>query len=104
MDDLIKAHGWVMNEQNFLRLKDSDYQLSIIPTFTYWSRDKNDMLFRSKTPTGMYLNIALFRVCINAETKNVSQSMCMITDVDSEEDFYDFMISIQKQVAHEQAA
>lgn len=87
LTNIIEAHGWVMSEQNFLDIKDTDYTLSVIPEYTYWTRNQYDMIVRSKTPTGLTLNMA---ICRNGDPE-------MFMNINSEEEFYDFMICFKKE-------
>lgn len=96
MEDLIKANDWKMETQNFLEIKNSDLQLSIIPEYIYWMRDENGLIYKSKHAVGVKLNI-----CIQKGYKQDDGSIWykneMFIELGSEEEFYDFMIGIQKE-------
>lgn len=100
MEDLIKAHGWEMEEQNFLKINGTDLQLSIIPEYIYWMRDADNLICRSKTPQGIKLN------CCVQKGYNSPEGMWyrseMFIELGSEEEFYDFMIGIQKEFCNKQ--
>lgn len=100
MEDLIKAHGWVMEEQNFLKIKGSDLQLSIIPEYTYWTRDSNNMITRSNVPQGIKLNICIQKGYDSPEGMWYRSEMFI--ELSTEEEFYDFMIGIQKEFCNKQ--
>ncbi len=101
MEDLIKAHGWEIEEQNFLKINGTDLQLSIIPEYIYWMRDENGLICRSKHAVGVKLNI-----CIQKGYKQDDGSVWykseMFIELGSEEEFYDFMIGIQKEFCNKQ--
>ena len=92
--NIIEAHGWTLNEQNFLDIIGTEYYMSVIPEHTYWTRDEFGKIVRSKTPTGLTLNIA---ICRNERTE-------MFININSEEEFYDFMICFKKEFSNGIAA
>jgi hypothetical protein len=101
MEDLIKAHGWEMQEQNYLEIKDSKYLLSVIPEYSYFVRDEKGMMHRSKEPQYLVLNCAIMspNTLDNGDTE---YRPVMYINITSEEEFYDFMIEINKTVSEEQ--
>jgi hypothetical protein len=101
MEDLIKAHGWEMKEQNFLQIKDSKYQLSVIPEYSYFVRDEKGMIHRSKEPQYLVLNCAIMSP-ITLDNGDTEYKPVMYVNITSEEEFYDFMIEINKTVSEEE--
>ena len=101
MEDLIKAHGWEMGEQNILGIKDSRYKLSVIPEYGYFTRDENDRIIRSKTPQYLVLNCAILSP-ITSDDGDVEYKPVMYINITSEEEFYDFMIEITKTAVEEE--
>lgn len=101
MEDLIKAHGWEMQEQNILGIKDSRYKLSVIPEYGYFTRDENDRIIRSKTPQYLVLNCAILSP-ITLDDGDVEYKPVMYINITSEEEFYDFMIEITKTAVEEE--
>lgn len=59
MENLITLYSWIMNEQNFLKIKETEYTLSIVPEYTYRYRNSEGHIVPSKVPTGTKLNCAL---------------------------------------------
>jgi hypothetical protein len=59
MDNLISLHNWVMNEQNFLSIPDTNKTLSIVPEYVFKYRDRDSKIIVSRTPVGTKLNCAL---------------------------------------------
>jgi len=57
MDNLIKIHDWIMEEQNFLKVNNK--WLSIVPEYSYKYRDADNKIIVSRTPVGTKLNCAL---------------------------------------------
>lgn len=101
MEDLIKAHGWEMQEQNILGIKDSTYKVSVIPEYGYFTRDENDRIIRSKTPQYLVLNCAILSP-ITLDNGDVEYKPVMYINITSEEEFYDFMIEITKTAVEEE--
>ena len=86
MEALIEAYNWEMDKQSILPILNTDYELSVIPEYSYYYRDKNNMIFRSKIPQNIVLNSA---IVLNGEPQ-------MYFTFSSEEEFYDFMIEFKK--------
>lgn len=101
MEDLIKAHGWEMNEQNLLEIKGSKYLLSVIPEYGYFTRDENNKIIRSKTPQYLTLNCAIMSP-ITMDDGDIAYRPVMYTNIATEEEFYDFMIELNKTVNEEE--
>jgi hypothetical protein len=101
MEDLIKAHGWEMQEQNFLNIKDSKYMLSIIPEYSYFMRDETGIIHRSKEPQYLVLNCAIMSPN-TLSGGDMEYRPVMYINITSEEEFYDFMIEISNTVNEEQ--
>jgi hypothetical protein len=101
MEDLIKAHGWEIQEQNILNIKDSKYMLSVIPEYSYFMRDDKGMIHRSKEPQYLVLNCAIMSPN-TLSNGDVEYRPVMYINITSEEEFYDFMIEINKTVGEEQ--
>lgn len=100
MEDLIKAHGWEINEQNLLEIKDSKYLLSVIPEYSYFCRNKEGHIYRSKTPQYLVLNCAILSP-ITLDSGDLTYKAVMYLNIASEEEFYDFMIELGKTVHEE---
>lgn len=99
MEDLIKAHGWEINEQNLLEIKGSSYLLSVIPEYGYFTRDENNKIIRSKTAQYLILNCAILSpITIDDE---IVHRPVMYMNIATEEEFYDFMIELTKTVHEE---
>jgi hypothetical protein len=99
MEDLIKAHGWDMQEQNLLEIKGSKYLLSVIPEYSYFTRDEHNKIIRSKTPQYLVLNCAILSpITMDDE---IAHRPVMYINITSEEEFYDFMIELTKTVHEE---
>jgi hypothetical protein len=91
MIDIIAAHNWKVGEQNFLEIKGTEYTLSVVPEFTYFSRDEEGKVIRSRTPIGYKLNCAVqgpVTFMGHTSIKNL-----FFEEFYSEEDFYAFMIN-----------
>ena len=100
MEDLIKAHGWDMQEQNLLEIKGSKYLLSVIPEYSYFARDEHNKIIRSKTPQYLVLNCAIMSP-ITMDNGDIEYKPVMYINIASEEEFYDFMIELNKTVSEE---
>lgn len=100
MEDLIKAHGWEMQEQNLLEIKGSRYLLSVIPEYSYFTRDENNMVIRSNVAQYLILNCAILSP-ITFDNGEVGHKPLMYVNINSEEEFYDFMIELTKTVHEE---
>lgn len=99
MEDLIKAHGWEINEQNLLEIKGSRYLLSVIPEYGYFTRDLHNKIIRSQTPQYLILNCAILSpITMDGE---VAHRPVMYINIATEEEFYDFMIELTKTVHEE---
>jgi hypothetical protein len=59
MEDFVKLHNWVMNEQNFVPIPDTKKYLSVVPEYLYKQRDPEGKIITSRTPVGVKLNCAL---------------------------------------------
>lgn len=101
MEDLIKAHGWEMLQQNFLEIKGSKYLLSVVPEYSYFARDANNKIIRSETPQYLVLNCAMMSP-ITMNNGEIEHKAVMYLNITSEEEFYDFMIEVTK-TAHEES-
>lgn len=99
MEDLIKAHGWDMLQQNLLEIKGSKYLLSVIPEYSYYTRDEHGIIHRSKEPQSLVLNCAILSPI--TEGDETEYNAVMYLNISSEEEFYDFMIEMQKEVNFE---
>lgn len=86
MEELMKAYDWKIDEQSILPILETDYEISIIPEYSYYYRE-NNMIFRSTQPQNIVLNTAIM---LNNEPQ-------MYFTFSSEEEFYDFMIEFKKQ-------
>lgn len=100
MEDLIKAHGWEMEKQNILEIKDSKYLLSVIPEYSYLTRDENNHIIRSNTPQYLVLNCAILSP-LSVEDGTAEYKAVMYVNINSEEEFYDFMIELNKTMHEE---
>lgn len=96
MEDLIKAHGWDMLQQNLLEIKGSKYLLSVVPEYSFYRRDEDGMIHRSKEPQSLVLNCAIMSPITEGDEKEYRA--VMYVNITSEEEFYDFMIEMQKEV------
>lgn len=94
LDNLISLHGWEINQQSFLDITGTDYTVSVIPEYTFYARDKHGKIYRSLTPEGITLNICVYN--------RVSGGSKLFVNIDSEEEFIDFMVGIQKQIKTEE--
>lgn len=99
MEDLIKAHGWEMHTQNFLEIKESNYLLSIIPEYSFYARDSQGRIYRSLQPQDLVLNCAI--VSLITHDDMIEYKPIMYLTITSEEEFYDFMIELNKTVHEE---
>ena len=96
MEDLIKAHGWEMLQQNLLEIKGSKYLLSVVPEYSFYKRDEDGMIHRSKEPQSLVLNCAIMSPITEGDEKEYRAVMYI--NIVSEEEFYDFMIEMKKEV------
>ena len=95
MIDVIAAHGWEVDQQNFLKIEGTPYTLSIVPEFTYFSRDEKGHIIRSRTPVGYKLNCAVQGPkLVNNIFTNENLIFVEFTD---ETDFYHFMMDFKKE-------
>ena len=101
MEDLIKAHGWEMLQQNLLEIKGSKYLLSVVPEYSFYKRDELGMIHRCKEPQNLVLNCALMSPI--TEGDETEYKAVMYFNISSEEEFYDFMIEMQKEVILEKS-
>jgi len=99
MEDLIKAHGWNMNEQNYLEIKGSTYLLSVVPEYTFFVRGENGMIYRSLCPEGVMLNCAIMSPVTTPY--GIEYNPVMYINILSEEEFYDFMITLVQTAIEE---
>lgn len=85
MEELMRIYGWKLDQQSILPILDTDYELSVIPEYSYYYRE-NNMIFRSKEPQNITLNTAIM---LKGEPQ-------MYFTFSSEEEFFDFMIEFKK--------
>lgn len=90
----MKAYEWQIDVQAFLPIPGTKYELSIVPEYTYWYRDERNMITRSKVPQGIKLNCCVMVQYDGPFGKWWKPEMQM--DITSEDEFYDFMISMKK--------
>jgi hypothetical protein len=100
MEELMEIYGWKLNEVSLLDIKGTDLILSVYPEYTYWKRDSNGFLSRSKQPTALKLNCALKVPYTAPGTDEVIYDNKLYIEFTSEEEFYDFMISIKKEYSN----
>jgi hypothetical protein len=94
MEALINAYNWQMDKQNFLPITGTGLTLSVCPEYTYWIRDENGMLSRSRIAQGIKLNCAIqSKRVINDNTEYCNETYI---EFGSEEEFYDYMIGLKK--------
>ena len=97
MEALIRAYGWEVNQQNVLGIPNTENVLSIILEYSYYYRDENGRIRRSHTPTGYVLNCAIMTPTQQPDG-SVVFSPAMYLNINSEEEFYDFMIEASKSI------
>ena len=90
LGNLIELHNWKIHQQNFLKIKDTEYTLSVIPEYSYFYRSSEGRLVRSVTPQALVLNTCIYN--------DISGKSHMYVTISSEEEFLDFMLNIQKQL------
>jgi hypothetical protein len=97
MIDIIAAHGWEVDEQSFLPIEGTPYTLSVVPEFTYFTRDEKGHIIRSRTPVGYKLNCAVQ----GPKTVNGHEVVTNLIFVEfsEESDFYEFMIDFKRESA-----
>jgi hypothetical protein len=95
MNDLMKAYNWQMDVRAFLPIPGTKYELSVIPEYIYWYRDERGLISRSRTPQGIKFNCVVMSLEDTPDGKQWIPAMHV--DIVSEEEFYDFMISIQRE-------
>lgn len=88
--NLIELHNWEIHRQNFLKIKDTEYTLSVIPEYSYFYRNREGHVRRSNVPQGLVLNTCIYN--------DISGKSHMYVTISSEEEFLDFMVNIQKQL------
>jgi hypothetical protein len=59
MENLINLYSWIINQQNFLKIEGTNYNLSIVPEYVYKYRNSVGHIISSKTPVGIKINCAL---------------------------------------------
>ena len=94
LGNLIELHGWEINQQSFLDIKGTDYTVSVIPEYTFYTRDEYNKICYSVIPQGLTLNICVYN--------RISGGSKLYVHIDSEEEFIDFMVGIQKQIKTEE--
>lgn len=97
MIDVIAAHGWEVGTQNFLPIEGTPYTLSVVPEFSYFTRDEKGHIMRSRTPVGYKLNCA-----VQGEKKvnnHVIVDNLIFVEFNEEEDFYQFMIDFKRETS-----
>lgn len=95
MEDIMNAHNWEINKQSFLEIPGTEYLLSVIPEYTYFTRDENNRLVRSKIAQGIKFNCCVVKV-YNTEYGRIYHNE-MLLDITTEDEFYDFMLGVQKE-------
>jgi hypothetical protein len=95
MIDVIAAHGWELEVQSFLEIEGTPYTLSVAPEFTYFTRDEEGHIIRSRTPVGYKLNCAVQ----GPRTVNghVTIDNLIFVEFNEESDFYQFMIDFKRE-------
>lgn len=95
MIDVIAAHGWELEVQSFLDIEGTPYTLSVVPEFTYFTRDEEGHIVRSRTPVGYKLNCAVQ----GPRTVNghVTIDNLIFVEFNEESDFYQFMIDFKRE-------
>lgn len=95
MIDVIAAHGWEIGTQNFLDIEGTPYTLSVVAEFSYFTRDENGHIMRSRTPVGYKLNCAVQ----GPRTVNghVTIDNLIFVEFNEESDFYQFMIDFKRE-------
>ena len=97
MIDVIAAHGWELEVQSFLDIEGTPYTLSVVPEFTYFTRNEEGHSVRSRTPVGYKLNCA-----VQGEKKvnnHVIVDNLIFVEFHEEKDFYEFMINFKKETS-----
>lgn len=97
MIDVIAAHGWELEVQSFLDIEGTPYTLSVVPEFTYFTRNEEGHIVRSRTPVGYKLNCA-----VQGEKKvnnHVIVDNLIFVEFHEEKDFYEFMINFKKETS-----
>ena len=97
MIDVIAAHGWELEVQSFLDIEGTPYTLSVVPEFTYFTRNEEGHIVRSRTPVGFKLNCA-----VQGEKKvnnHVIVDNLIFVEFHEEKDFYEFMINFKKETS-----
>ena len=102
MEDLIKAHGWEMSQQSILEIPKTNNLLSVIPEYSYYYRDEDGKIRRGHVPQSIVLNCAIMSPTLQPDGDTV-YSPVMYLNINSEEEFYDFMIEASKNINLEQA-
>lgn len=97
MIDIIAAHNWEVNQQGFLEIEGTPYILSVVPEFSYFTRDEKGHIMRSRTPVGYKLNCAVQ----GPRTVNghVTIDNLIFVEFTEEEDFYQFMIDFKRETS-----
>ena len=94
MIDIIAAHGWELEVQSFLDIEGTPYTLSVVPEFTYFTRNEEGHVVRSRTPVGFKLNCAVQGPkTVNGHT--VIDNLILV-EFTEESEFYNFMIDFKK--------
>ena len=97
MIDVIAAHNWEVDQQGFLEIEGTPYTLSVVPEFTYFTRNEEGHIVRSRTPVGYKLNCA-----VQGEKKvnnHVIVDNLIFVEFHEEKDFYEFMINFKKETS-----
>ena len=97
MIDIIAAHNWEVDQQGFLEIEGTPYTLSVVPEFTYFTRNEEGHIVRSRTPVGYKLNCA-----VQGEKKvnnHVIVDNLIFVEFHEEKDFYEFMINFKKETS-----
>lgn len=76
-------------------MKGTPYTLSVVPEFSYFTRDEKGHIIRSRTPVGYKLNCAVQ----GSKTVNGHEVVTNLIFVEfsEESEFYDFMIDFKKE-------